>query len=39
MRCPVEDITCPYYNKQTEKCELENPLEDCDDAYFYYGGE
>ena len=23
--CPEEDFTCPYYDWNTGKCELENP--------------
>ena len=34
--CPEEDFTCPYYNWNTGKCELENPKEDCDDYAFAY---
>lgn len=35
-RCPCEDFTCPYYNWNTEGCELDNPMEDCDEYAFAY---
>lgn len=31
MRCPCDDFTCPYYNWNTEECELENAQEECDE--------
>lgn len=37
--CPVDDWTCPYYNRQTGMCKMPT-MEECDphdecDAFFY----
>ena len=34
--CPSDDFSCPYYNWNTCKCELETAKEDCDDYAFAY---
>ena len=34
--CPVEAWDCPCYCKDGS-CELEYPVENCDDAAFYAG--
>ena len=33
--CPSEDSTCPYYNSKTGICSIGNPLEECDDYYYW----
>ena len=35
--CPINDWSCPYFSI-TGKCLLENPIQECDD-YYYYAGE
>lgn len=35
--CPVMDGNCPYYDKVTAKCTLDNPSLECDDFYMLYG--
>lgn len=35
--CPTFDTSCPYCLANGE-CTIDNPLEECDD-YFYYNGE
>lgn len=32
--CPCGDVTCPYYNWDTDECELENAVEECDEMAF-----
>lgn len=33
--CPLDDITCPYYDREKLVCTLENPKEECDDYYSF----
>ena len=35
--CPTDDFTCPYYDGNTGRCELETADEDCDDYSYAYG--
>lgn len=35
--CPLFDMECPYCLASGE-CTIDNPLEECDD-YYYYNGE
>lgn len=37
--CPVADLSCPYYNRRTGNCKLENPYVECDDYYACVGDE
>lgn len=34
--CPMSDYTCPYFDRRTFQCTLENPEDDCDDYRSYY---
>jgi hypothetical protein len=31
--CPEEDFSCPYFNKRSGACGLEDPVNKCD-AFF-----
>lgn len=36
--CPIDEIFCPYYDKNTGGCSLPNPADDCAnyaDAYLW----
>lgn len=35
--CPVNDFECPYY--MDGLCTIGNPVEECDDYYYYLGSE
>ena len=37
--CPAEDWTCPYFDKKTWVCTIDNPMEECDEYYYYNGDE
>ena len=34
--CPSEDFTCPYFDWNSGRCELETAKEDCDEYAFAY---
>ena len=36
--CPTYDTSCPYCKGDDCICTIGNPLEECDD-YYYYNGE
>lgn len=36
--CPAFDFTCPYCLASGE-CIIDNPAEECDTWYYYYGEE
>ena len=40
--CPVNGWDCPYW-KDDGTCQMydegDNPIEECDDAYFFYGDD
>jgi hypothetical protein len=31
--CPAEDFSCPYFNKRSGACGLEDPLNNCDEFF------
>jgi hypothetical protein len=31
--CPADDFTCPYYNRETGICELDNPDDACEEFF------
>ena len=37
-KCPTYDMGCPYLTKSGE-CTIGNPMEECDDYYYYNNDE
>lgn len=38
FNCPIFDMSCPYCLASGE-CTCDNPLAECDEAWYYCNGE